>query len=723
MKKNSFAFSVWEKIVFVLLFSVFIVCGIGIFRIFYIENTKIIPKFGGEFAEGTVGIFPANFQINPVFSIQKPDSIESDVVSLVFAGLMRFDPETGKIVDHMATHTISPDKTVYEFTLKENIFWHDGEIVTADDIIFTFRDVVQNPNFKNKNLQKTFSEVLIEKIDEKTVRFSIPEKQKTFFTNFTLGILPRHLLVATPIENLDLDSFNQQPIGCGPFRFDGVFVGNNMTEIRVSAFEDFFLGLPKIEKISLRVFPDQKTLFENLKNLDGIRPVRSEIAENFSFDSQFEIREMVLPQYLAVFFRMKDDMLATKQIRQAMRAAIPKNELAEKFSGIRIDTPLVELWPQDSIINISKDRAGELLTEAGYFFPDESPENSQNQNSQQAEKQENSTTKFVFEPSSKKFFATLKSNFYISGKTPEETKIVEVNNYQLQKFSPEKKEFSYLADTKIGTLKKGENKFNIVFKNEQKKIIDTEEIIIFFEEDAKKLAEALENYKTPDFDNEKIDNRENLQNETANYQEENENKWRKNKNGKWIQLKLSFPNSPKYFQEMAEIMQKHWEEIGIEVVLESLDFSEISEKIINRDYEMMLIGQNLGYNLDAYPYFHLSQIETGLNLPDWQHLEASVLLEEIRRTHDPQVRYESLLKLRDIIVGEVPAMFLFSPKYQWIFHKKVKNVKVKKIALIPDRFFRIEEAFVLEKRELMSENLFFDFFNWFLEETKKIFSF
>ncbi|QQS59359.1 hypothetical protein IPN35_00510 [Candidatus Peregrinibacteria bacterium] len=745
----------------------------AIFYGFYRTNTDILPAPGGEITEGMVGAFPDTPLFSPLFATK---NIEQDVTHLVFAGLMRYNPETEEIEDYLGTHTLSPDKTTYEFTLHENIFWHDGHPVSADDVVFTFRDVIQNKDFPNTFLKSAFSDVTIEKIDERSVRFTVPEKRKTFFTNFTVGIVPRHLLAGIPVNELLQDSFQSNPIGCGPYRFEGTVWEPNFTQVRLTAFPNFFRGRPAIDSVVLRTYPSLNTLLDQLSELDAIRPLQTRESQAIPSTPRMESIPFYSPQYIAIFFNLQNETLTTKTIRQAIRAAIDTDQIAQQFQGTRQDTPLVELWPQNDIVNLSKNRADELMRSAGYFFPQErvpsevAAEVSENNNTEQPEEEETpqqgvvttqessnemgqeslenpflTPTKYIYEPFSTQSAITGESAFYIVGSFPKGTASVAVNGYDLRLFNTASGRFSYRADAEIGTLKEGENKYEIHFFDVNKKVIDTEVVSIIFEPDTKKrelirekviptdpiVSEgdqveqegASEETAVPE---ETVEETPSDTTDTSSSLEEPEKStlFRTNDKGGHIRLELSYLESFDYLKEIAEIVRDESEKIGVEVVLSPESPDSFREKIRSKTYELLLLPQHLGYNLDAYPYFHLSQVgENGFNYSNWKNLEASILLEEIRTTHDIEKRRNSLLRLRDIIIDEVPAIFLYTPEYVWIFDKKIKNVTIKKLPTITDRYGNISSWYIREGRQFSEGRGVSDFFPWFWEKSKKSFSF
>lgn len=671
-------------------------------RAFYTDNSDLIPASGGQLIEGSVGSLPPDYNLNPLFA----DGITADISNLIFAGLMRYDPDSGEIRDYLATHTLSEDKKTYEFTLVDDLFWQDGEPVTTDDILFTFRDIVQHPDFPSDFLKSTFADVVISATDEKTVRFTIPDQRKTFFTNFTIGLLPRHLLAGVPVADLALDSFNQSPIGCGPYRFEGAASDSSFSEVTLSAFPDFFLGPPKIEKISFRIFPNIENLVANADILDAIRPMMTRDTDIIPNTERFQKIETISPRYLAIFFNLKNEQLGSKKVRQAMRAALDTDAISKKEIGNRVDTPIVELWPQNDIVNISTDRAAEILTEAGYIFQDAptAPEKKERM-------------KYFFSPSDENWSATSENDFYLRGKVPEGTQKVVVNDYELKLFSPQKGEFSYRTSTRLGTLETGKNIFTADFFNSSEEKIDSESIEIFYHSDPG-VIEKMNNTRDGDSVSPEADDQDSPEEDV------HEKKWRINNAGEHLKFTLVFLDGLDYLREISEESQKSWEALGIEIVLQPLSANDLREKMRNRDYELMLLPQHLGYNLDLYPYFHLSEAgENGFNISGWKSLEASVLLEEIRSTHEAEKRFSKLERLRDLMIDEVPAFFLYTPRYTWLVDSHVKNIVINHMATLPDRFSNADRFYVRTDRQFSEEKNLSDFGKWFVQNLKNTFLF
>ena len=728
-------------LVFFLLLS-FLSLG-GLFWNFYQDNTVGFPAEGGTFREAAVAVVDQNFVINPllVTGNQKATSVEADISRLVFAGLMKFDNPTGEIVDHLADHTLSTDKKTYTFMLKEGLTWHDGAPITIADVIFTYQTLLQDPEFPNRFLREAFKEVLVEQIDEKSVAFTIPKPYKFFLTNFTIGLLPQHLLGDFPPNQMHLAEFNQDPIGAGAYRFAGIDYREEspMVTVSLEAFPEYISGKAKISLIDFELFPNNELLMRNISGLDALHPKLQSQYDFLKDNEDFKLLDFTIPQYVAVFLNMDSPKLSgdeKRKTRLALQLATDKEEILESVPGKRIDTPLLETDITEWLFEHDTEKAAGGLKDSGWFLPGTEPdktEENEEQTEVETEEEEVAETevpagqnKYVYHPSKQVDFSTSTKSDFILGTFPTGTTAVRVNGYGLRLFNPSRGRFSYKIDYNIGTLKAGKNTYKIEFFQSRKKLGE-EEITIHLDEAAEASVVA-----TPDEDTETTDDTqpETVVAETETAPEITEvvlsdipEHIRRNQDGEPLTLRLVTISSPSFYPETAEILKQQWEKVGIHTTLEILDQKEFLEKaILKKDYELLLYGQNLGYNPDAFPFWHFSQAEEGSNLSKYKSFEAGILLTEVRQSHEEELRTQKLIELREIIKKDVPAVFLFSPTYTMPVSGKVKNIHTEHIALLPDRFSNIEELYVREARMFHPEKNWFDFFPWFFSAVKDMFS-
>ncbi|PIR54823.1 hypothetical protein COU74_03695 [Candidatus Peregrinibacteria bacterium CG10_big_fil_rev_8_21_14_0_10_36_19] len=308
--------------------------------------------------------------VNPLFVDY--NEADREVSSLVFSGLMKFDPDKQAIVDDMAALSISEDKTVYTFKVRDGIRWHDGEKVTAKDAYFTFHNVIGDLGFQNEILKTNFAGVVIDLVDEMTIKFTL-EKPNTFFvTNFTVGLLPEHVLGKVDPATILQSDFNKKPVGTGPYMVvDPVeaFSDSSM-QITLERNPTYYGEISEIEFMKFISYPSMNDLVENLSSVNGVPKVTGEYVSNFAGNGRFNLLPYELPQYTAVFMNMESKILKDNlNVRLALQKAVDKKKLLESFvDKVPIDTPLMELDQEDWVYQSNVDQAQGALKEAGYLY-------------------------------------------------------------------------------------------------------------------------------------------------------------------------------------------------------------------------------------------------------------------------------------------------------------------------------------------------------------------
>lgn len=135
---------------------------------------------------------------NAVLSNESPTPL-----SLMYEGLITEDAITGKLEPNLAEKwEISPDKKTIKFTMRENLKWSDGQPLTVDDVLFTFRDLYLNPKISSDTQdvlkigkQRVFPSV--RKVNDRQIEFTTPEPFSPFLRTLGLTILPKHALEKT----------------------------------------------------------------------------------------------------------------------------------------------------------------------------------------------------------------------------------------------------------------------------------------------------------------------------------------------------------------------------------------------------------------------------------------------------------------------------------------------------------------------------------------------
>lgn len=237
------------------------------------------PVKGGYYTEAVVGSIQ---RLNPLLDFY--NAADRDVNRLLYSRLIRFD-ERGNPLPELATvWGISQDGTVYNFELHPEAKWHDGQPVTAQDVVFTIEMMRGENDVVPDDLQEFWNEIEVIALADHALQFRLPEPFAPFLDYLSFGILPEHLLGDKTFDEMVNAEFNLQPVGSGPYRFSGLLVDeNNAIEgIELVAFEEYFGQPPYIEQIIFRYYPDGPSALRAYREgiVQGINPVGDDILKD-----------------------------------------------------------------------------------------------------------------------------------------------------------------------------------------------------------------------------------------------------------------------------------------------------------------------------------------------------------------------------------------------------------------------------------------------------------
>jgi len=719
----------WERLILLAAVFSFMLSFIVLLIKFWKDSTHLVPAFGGTYIEGSVGELQT---INPWFTVT--NDVNRDIVSLVFSGLLRYNPETQLIEDDLATMEVSPDNRIYTLTLKEDIHWHDStnespHLVTPEDVIFTFQ-TIQNPGFPNTLLRQNYLGVDLEKLDDRKIRFKLSESYSFFPSNLTLGILPKRSFEGIPISKLDqtLD-FGFNPIGAGPYVFKSFIQTELSSEITLERFERVIdkEEVFHLNQIIFRIFPDYTTLLSDIRNLDGVRHVpRNENGEPI-IPRKFTATEYSLPQYVAMFLNMEHPILSDTLLRTGLQLGTNKQAIVDSIGeSLIVDTPLLEIDLSDWRYKSDTQAAQGALFESDWHLP----EKVRLQRLLEI-REANMVGSLKIDPivlldtgaaltitgsiADASIGSTLNSIPVVEHPTESGAWIVSlptlgstgsinlgINSIKLQNSDGDTIDSFYLWRTdKTKDFKRADEEQNLLerfIKSREGELVGDQAIT------------------ASDFYVEKGMLRRRLSTDPYDI--------RINSSGDKLSLVLITSNSPPQYKKIAEQIKKQWEPLGVHVsivVPESRD--KFEEKLLSRDYDILLFGQSLLDNLDSYPYWHSSgkQKLTGersdlrldaYNLSQYSSLEADTLLESIRQTSNESERSSSLEELREVLKNDVPAIFLYAPLYTFAYDKDVQGVALKNLSLHSDRFLTLHNWFLKQERVFKAGKTWWSFPKW-----------
>lgn len=295
-----------------------------------------MPSEGGSISIGIVGV--PRF-VNPILANSLADQ---DLVSFIYSGLLRKKGDGTLVPDLAEKYEISKDGLTYTFTLKNNLYFQDGKPITADDVLFTVNkikdSVIGSPQKVN------WDGVSIEKIDEKTIQFTLKQPYASFLENTTLGIMPAYLWDNTPLE---LNNANTNPVGSGPYMVSSVSKQSSgiIDSYELVPFKKFTLGKPYIKNISLNFYQNEDDLVKALidNKVDEISSISPLNAENLK-ERNYQVGSAVLPRVFGLFFNQNQNQLfIDKTIIKAINQVIDKDKIVREVLfgyGVTIDSPI-----------------------------------------------------------------------------------------------------------------------------------------------------------------------------------------------------------------------------------------------------------------------------------------------------------------------------------------------------------------------------------------------
>ena len=328
-----------------------------------------VPAVGGVYVEGVVG-HPAHF--NPLLS--DFNEADDDVVSLVFSGLTRLTKDGSLAPDLAQSWSVSPDGKVYTFVLG-SASWSDGQPVTADDVLYTVGQI-QSPAFPGSpEMARLWKSVKVEKVDSRTVTFTLAEPYAPFLQYTTLRLLPSHLLGGVTGRALISNQFNAQPVGTGPF----VVQSADLHQVVLVPNPHYAGQRPFLDGITFKYYDNYQSALDALKvgQVQGLGNIPSDHLPEVSGNSRVTLlKQPDDAQINTLMLNTQSPLFSDASIRRALNLAIDRTQVLQVGAG-GLGTPAAGPIPPDSwayaaqtgAYTYNAAQAAKLLDAAGWTVP------------------------------------------------------------------------------------------------------------------------------------------------------------------------------------------------------------------------------------------------------------------------------------------------------------------------------------------------------------------
>src|SRR3989344_3554313 len=641
------SFSQWRKLPRFLSFRekttvlLLAILFLGSATFLYMNNTKVVPARGGSIAEGIVG--SPRF-LNPVYA--DANDADRDLVQLLFAGLMKYN-DKGEIVPDLAEELrIEEGGKVYELTLREKLLWSDGKPFSVDDILFTVR-TIQDPRYKSP-IRANWIGVDVQKVSERVVRFQLNEPFAPFVERLTLKLIPEHIWGEISPENFALSVYNLKPIGMGPYR-----LREASREDRTGAIKEVALGInPRyhdqkqyIQSFTFRFFDSP----ENLKaafDRGDLQGFTVSSLQNFKkgLFVRSQLHTFSLPRYFAVFFNLGTTVsteVRKEDMRSVFALTIDKQKLVADLLG-EFGKPVNSPLGREGIFGVSGLEQETLSREA------------------------------VVAIAARNGYEERDGRF---------VKVQTTGGFDMDL------ELGSKATTEVRKLQECLAKDKDVYPDGTASGIFgslTKTAVIRFQE--KYASEILTPNGLKAGTGKVGPSTRDVLNRVCFPESQIASP-----------LKLTLHTIDEYpLKQTAELLRKQWEAAGITVDVKLQSSSDLERDTLKpRAYEALLFGEILGLIPDPFPFWHSSQKrDPGLNLSQYDNKNVDKLLEQARKEIDAEKRKELLQQAQDLIVEDIPALFLFDSEYVYVTNPTIKGINAGLIADPSQRFSSVEKWYI-----------------------------
>ena len=285
-----------------------------------------------------------------------------EVLFNIFEGLVKPNSDGEMIPAVAEKYTLSEDGTTYTFTLREGVKFHNGQTVTAEDVVYSINRCAAVPEGQEKPLVAAFSAVKsVEALDEKTVAVTIAQRDLEFISYMTAAIIPA-----------DYENQDTAPVGTGPFKFVS---RTPQQDFVMERFEDYWGAPAWLDKVTYKICENADALVMNLNGgtIDLCAHLTS--AQASQLNQNFQVLEGTMNLVQAIYLNNQAKPFDNQLVRQALCYAIDRQGIMDMVAdghGTAVGSSiypaftkyflpeLVDKYPHDVA------KAKELLAQAGY---------------------------------------------------------------------------------------------------------------------------------------------------------------------------------------------------------------------------------------------------------------------------------------------------------------------------------------------------------------------
>ncbi len=285
-----------------------------------------------------------------------------EVLFNIFEGLVKPNSDGEMIPAVAEKYELSEDGTTYTFTLREGVKFHNGQTVTAEDVVYSINRCAAVPEGQEKPLVAAFSAVKsVEALDEKTVAVTIAQRDLEFISYMTAAIIPA-----------DYENQDTAPVGTGPFKFVS---RTPQQDFVMERFEDYWGAPAWLDKVTYKICENADALVMNLNggSIDLCAHLTS--AQASQLNQNFQVLEGTMNLVQAIYLNNQAKPFDNQLVRQALCYAIDRQGIMDMVAdghGTAVGSSIYPAFTKYFLPELvdkyphSVEKAKELLAQAGY---------------------------------------------------------------------------------------------------------------------------------------------------------------------------------------------------------------------------------------------------------------------------------------------------------------------------------------------------------------------
>lgn len=257
--------------------------------------------------------------------------VAGEIISNIFSSLVQFDPELGLIPDLAETWTVSDDGLQYSFALRDGLTFHNGDPLTANDLVYTYERNV-DPDFASPHANKLALITAADAADDLTFNVTLSAPFAPFLA-VACSRGPGRAL--TPIsqrafEELGEEQFDQTPVGCGPFALVAD-TADLSSGFELAAFDGWYGGRPHLDKIEVTIIAEPSSRISALEagDVDMLDIVPAIGVAQLADNPDFTLVQLPGTNWIGLAMNYEREPWANLDARMAVAKAIDRDALVQ----------------------------------------------------------------------------------------------------------------------------------------------------------------------------------------------------------------------------------------------------------------------------------------------------------------------------------------------------------------------------------------------------------